>query len=97
MLRWRAGFNGGFSQTFFIEYRRRDEEKWKVIHIKDHNQNTYSIDGLTPETEYLIRLFSRNIKGDSGLSDAIPFITGKYNHKKLKTIYWLIYFFTMLK
>ncbi|XP_052073959.1 neural cell adhesion molecule 1-like [Mytilus californianus] len=79
IVQWIPKFHGGFQQSFHIQYRRRDVQYWNTKHVQDHTMNIYSIDGLTPGTEYLIRIYSSNRKGNSSFSDKKPFRTDATN------------------
>ncbi|CAC5390621.1 DSCAM [Mytilus coruscus] len=69
IVQWRERFNGGFPQSVVIQYRRRDVQFWNKIPASDPGMHTDYIDGLTPGTEYLIRMYSKNIRGDSNFTD----------------------------
>ncbi|CAC5368483.1 DSCAML1 [Mytilus coruscus] len=76
IVQWRARFHGGFPQSFFIQYRRRDVQYWNTIPVSDPKIHIDYIDGLTPGTEYFIRIYSKNIKGESNFTDVILIKTG---------------------
>ncbi|XP_076106289.1 neural cell adhesion molecule 1-B-like isoform X2 [Mytilus galloprovincialis] len=83
-VQWRERFNGGFPQSVFIQYRRRDVQYWNEIPVSDPGMHSDYIDGLTPGTEYLIRVYSKNMKGASNFTDMKLIRTG--NLKALQRI-----------
>lgn len=77
-MSWCPNFNGGFEQEFFLEYREKFRFTFTLIGpIKDTKEEkmNYSIDHLSPNTAYLIRIFSRNKIGDSGKTNNVVFKT----------------------
>lgn len=62
------GFNGGFNQLFFIQYRNIDRKWWTTTSpIKDNMENKikYTIYELVSNKQYSVRMFSRNVVRDS--------------------------------
>ncbi|CAC5421288.1 unnamed protein product [Mytilus coruscus] len=58
---WKPGFNGGYKQHFFVEYRSRQEHSWKILNASDYQSNTTTVvTNLAPGTKYFIRIFSKN-------------------------------------
>ncbi|CAC5393297.1 unnamed protein product [Mytilus coruscus] len=63
---WCPGFNGGFSQTFFIEYKTETEEVWRRTEsVMDNMQHTMStlLHDISPNTRYHVQVLSENIIG----------------------------------
>lgn len=79
-VQWRERFNGGFPQSVFIQYRRRDVQYWNEMPVSDSGMHSDYIDGLTPGTEYLIRVYSKNMKGASNFTDMKLIRTGKHHY-----------------
>lgn len=79
IVKWLAGNSGGILQTLLIEYRNRFESAWNVITITTEGKTSEVIDGLQTDTVYFIRMFSRNILGESNTTDEIIIKTGKLN------------------
>ncbi|XP_052074573.1 neural cell adhesion molecule 1-B-like isoform X7 [Mytilus californianus] len=90
IVQWRARFHGGFPQSFFIQYRRRDVQYWNTIPVSDPRMHIDSIDGLTPRTEYFIRIYSKNIKGKSNFTDVILIKTGITNDSDSENLVFLV-------
>ncbi|CAC5393252.1 [Mytilus coruscus] len=68
IVSWMSEFNGGFNQDFFIQYRTDDTELWTTIGpVKDNSEDKmkYPIYELVSTKQYCVRMFSRNIIGDS--------------------------------
>ena len=65
---WCPEYNGGDSQTFFIEYQQEADEMWtRSGPIIDNMQVMMSnlLNNMTPNTRYLVQMFSRNKIGES--------------------------------
>ncbi|XP_071181221.1 nephrin-like [Mytilus edulis] len=91
LIQWRERFHGGFPQSVYIQYRRRDVQYWNTIPVSDPGMHTGSIDGLTPGTEYLMRMYSKNIKGDSNFTDMKLIRTGSAEDSNSKTLVFLVF------
>ncbi|CAC5424079.1 unnamed protein product [Mytilus coruscus] len=78
IVKWRAGNSGGMQQTFLVEYRSRFELEWSVITAEGKTSKV--IDGLQMGTVYFVRMFSRNILGESNTTDEIIIKTVAGNH-----------------
>ncbi|VDI25834.1 Hypothetical predicted protein [Mytilus galloprovincialis] len=85
IVKWRAGNSGGMLQIFFIEYRNRFESEWNVITAEGKSSEV--IDGLQMGTVYFVRMFSRNILGESNTTDEIIIKTGN-QHFVIKSCSW---------
>ncbi|KAJ8307696.1 hypothetical protein KUTeg_014746 [Tegillarca granosa] len=71
---WKRGYNGGHEQTFVIRYTNTVTQETKETAIEDRNQSsnyTVEIDELEPDTTYNFRIYSKNEKGNSTLSDSL--------------------------
>ncbi|VDI39854.1 Hypothetical predicted protein [Mytilus galloprovincialis] len=70
IVRWTSGYNGGFQQSFFIQYRLRNTNIWSSIGpFNDTINNFYQVDGLDPNYGYELRMFSRNHYGSSNVTE----------------------------
>ncbi|KAL3887536.1 hypothetical protein ACJMK2_027476, partial [Sinanodonta woodiana] len=71
-LRWQAGYNGGYSQTFIVEISL-DNITWNnVSQVSAGNGDgwfTTVIEDLLPGSEYYLRLYAYNINGRGDLAD----------------------------
>ncbi|XP_076106287.1 cell adhesion molecule Dscam2-like [Mytilus galloprovincialis] len=90
-VHWRESFNGGFPQSVFIQYRRRDVQYWNEIPVSDPGMHSDYIDGLTPGTEYLIRVYSKNIKGASNFTDMKLIRTESAEDSDNETLVFLVF------
>ncbi|XP_052079069.1 uncharacterized protein LOC127717469 [Mytilus californianus] len=65
---WDPGFDGGYLQTFFVEYQQESENIWQrsgpVVDNRQVKMLTF-INELNPKTRYHIRVLSKNEIGDS--------------------------------
>ncbi|KAJ8305141.1 hypothetical protein KUTeg_017308 [Tegillarca granosa] len=85
---WRRGFNGGHAQTFVIRYNKTVTQETKEITIEDTNQSsnyTVEINELEPDTTYNFWIYSKNVKGNSTLSDNLFVQTLKEPERKSQT------------
>ncbi|XP_071149213.1 cell adhesion molecule DSCAM-like [Mytilus edulis] len=60
---WCPGFDGGFSQTFVIEYKTETEEMWKQTEpVTDNMQHTMKVRlyDISPNTRYYVQILSKN-------------------------------------
>ncbi|CAG2248792.1 unnamed protein product [Mytilus edulis] len=58
-----ARFDGGFSQTFVIEYKTESEEMWRQTEpVMDNLQHTmtYLLYDISPNTRYYVQVLSKN-------------------------------------
>ncbi|CAC5425388.1 unnamed protein product [Mytilus coruscus] len=90
-IQWRERFHGGFPQSVVIQYRRRDVQFWNEIPVSDPGMYTGSIDGLTPGTEYFIRIYSKNMKGASNFTDMKLIKTGSTEDSNNETLVFLVF------
>ncbi|CAG2242239.1 unnamed protein product [Mytilus edulis] len=72
-LSWIAGFNGGLEQTFTVQFKTIDNDKWNVlnVHINDVMTGStiyYTLDQLRPDTSYQVTVVSTNLQGQRNTS-----------------------------
>ncbi|CAC5372894.1 unnamed protein product [Mytilus coruscus] len=75
---WYSGYNGGFPQTFFIEYKQETNEIWRRSEpVIDNMQARMSniLFNMSPQTRYLIRVLSTNEIGESKKTTVTPIMT----------------------
>ncbi|XP_052224942.1 hemicentin-2-like [Dreissena polymorpha] len=75
---WLAGYNGGYIQTFYIEYKQIESQRWDqvtVVEDKHEQLMNITVGNLRPETEYQARIYAINKIGSSDISDSINFTT----------------------
>lgn len=71
-VEWTTNFNGGFKQSFFVEYREQGDKKWekvKTLPTTLNNRMFWTIGNLHEDRSYSFRMFSRNIIGDSNKTE----------------------------
>lgn len=71
---WKPGFDGDVLQRFIVEYTKIGDIHWN--YQTTGSSNFIIIGGLQPATKYLIRMFSRNLFGDSNRTEEILIQTG---------------------
>ena len=74
VVSWRPGFNGGFQQSFFVDYQANGNAYWNSIQASEEDRTI--IYGLQQETKYLIRMFARNMINDSSFTNVKVAETG---------------------
>ena len=67
---WDSGLNGGFIQTFVIQYRYEVQTIWEENFVEetaftDTETMMVVLDNLQTQTVYIIRMYSSNTKGNS--------------------------------
>ncbi|XP_076105772.1 nephrin-like [Mytilus galloprovincialis] len=72
-LSWIAGFNGGYNQTFKVQFKTTDTDIWNTTTIHTHDIKTGSVmhvtlDQLKPDTSYEVMVLSTNIHGNRNAS-----------------------------
>lgn len=72
-LSWIAGFNGGLEQTFTVQFKTIDNDKWKVKNVQINDIRTgskiyYPLDQLRPDTSYQVTVVSKNLQGQRNTS-----------------------------
>ena len=75
-MEWEPGINGGFVQTFVIQYRKEGQDKWdehfKVDNITaNQKRRKATFDNLVANSVYIIRMYSKNIRGNSSVTRQI--------------------------
>ncbi|RWS14198.1 hypothetical protein B4U79_12939 [Dinothrombium tinctorium] len=83
-LRWKEGFNGGFSNTEFIVTYYADGERWRNESCR--TMNPCKITGLESRTEYRFKVLAVNPRGYSSYSEEIREVT-KVNLKDMPNAY----------
>ncbi|CAC5402594.1 unnamed protein product [Mytilus coruscus] len=73
IISWIAGFNGGEPQTFFLQFKTSDDDKWntRIVHTNDTGTGStvyYTLDQLKLNTRYHVMVFSRNTYGHRNAS-----------------------------
>lgn len=72
IVSWSRGFNGGYNQLFFIQYRTDDTEEWTTAGpVNDvlEKKLKYTLYDLISNTQYHVCMFSRNTIGDSNTTN----------------------------
>ncbi|CAC5381193.1 unnamed protein product [Mytilus coruscus] len=72
-LSWIAGFNGGYDQTFTVQFKTTDNDIWNstTVHtneIKTGSAIYYTLDKLSPGTSYQVMVLSTNKHGSRNAS-----------------------------
>ncbi|XP_063412199.1 hemicentin-2-like [Mytilus trossulus] len=75
-VEWTTNFNGGFKQSFFVEYREQGNKRWekvKTLPTTLNNRMFWTIGNLHEDRSYSFRMFSRNKIGDSNTTREVDF------------------------
>ncbi|XP_052080663.1 uncharacterized protein LOC127718650 [Mytilus californianus] len=72
IVNWHKNFDGGFEQTFYIEFKIESKRNW--ISVKSFNTTpsaevSWQISGLRSSQTYFFRMFARNSLGESSKTD----------------------------
>lgn len=71
-VEWTPGQNGGFVQTFMIQYRTEGENKWKEDFVVEQKNESIStkvvLENLTANSIYIVRMHSMNVEGNSSFT-----------------------------
>ncbi|VDI37248.1 Hypothetical predicted protein, partial [Mytilus galloprovincialis] len=63
-VQWIPGYDGGQTQTFYIEYRITGSSEWVPWEVKNSNQfdsyMVYTLTGFQDETSYELRMYAKN-------------------------------------
>ena len=65
-VRWEANYNGGYEQSFHLNYRISDqgETEWKTIRVPPpESTNTFTLYNLQADTEYEFQVYASNRLG----------------------------------
>ena len=69
---WVPGYNGGFRQTFYIQFRIEHADTWTSIQAvtgqigqTNNRKHFYTVYNLRPRTAYEIRMYSSNVRNQS--------------------------------
>ncbi|VDI05334.1 Hypothetical predicted protein, partial [Mytilus galloprovincialis] len=86
---WDPGFDGGYQQTFFVEYRQESENTWKRSGpvVDDNRQVRFSkiLNSLNPKTRYQVRVLSKNEIGYSNQTAVTSVMTLEYRQESENT------------
>lgn len=78
-LRWLAGYNGGYDQTFVFDYRIEKTSSWNTQEynpdVSDKSVQTYQINELANGKLYEVRMCAKNSIGSSGYTSTISVST----------------------
>ncbi|CAG2229588.1 unnamed protein product [Mytilus edulis] len=78
-LRWLAGYNGGYDQTFVFDYRIEKTSSWNTQEynpdVSDKSIQTYQINELANGKLYEVRMCAKNWIGSSGYTSTISVST----------------------
>lgn len=78
-LRWLAGYNGGYDQTFVFDYRIEKTSSWNTQEynpdVSDKSVQTYQITGLANGKLYEVKMCAKNNLGSSGYTSTISVST----------------------
>ena len=78
VVEWIPGYNGGYEQTFNIQYRIVNESKiWMTQKIPQYNRQTYTLSELQGDTWYELRMFAGNKFDRSHFTYIQSMATGK--------------------
>lgn len=87
-LRWKEGFNGGYSNTEFIITYSLEGGKWKNESCR--TMNPCRITSLESRSEYVLKVLAINAGGQSPYSEEIT-VTTKVNLKDMPSAYEAYY------
>ncbi|ELT96996.1 hypothetical protein CAPTEDRAFT_199767 [Capitella teleta] len=73
-LKWEAGFNGGYPQTFKIKYQTSDS----VADVGSATASKYNVSNLMPSTNYTFFIYGLNQLGDGDFSKSISSTTSAF-------------------
>lgn len=69
VLEWKPKFDGGASQGFIVQYRKKVDEIWESIWIQSNETNdVVHISNLKPNTEYVLQMLAFNRLGNSSFT-----------------------------
>lgn len=90
-VKFKPGFNGGYPQTFIIEYRKASAAHWTRCEV--YNSDThYNIENLEFGTKYQIRIYSFNKLGNSTVIDGYDIQTKGILHLCVKIACNILFF-----
>ncbi|CAC5424009.1 unnamed protein product [Mytilus coruscus] len=72
-LSWIAGFDGGHNQTFTVQFKTTEDDRWKTKKVDTNEIRTgstvyYTLDHLKPDTSYQVMVLSTNKHGKRNAS-----------------------------
>ncbi|XP_076310450.1 nephrin-like isoform X2 [Tachypleus tridentatus] len=74
LLSWKAGFNGGFQQEFRVRFKKKLFEEYTYSNFIPGNASGTTIKDLSPQTDYVFEIMSRNVAGESDYSEEVAYI-----------------------
>ncbi|CAC5393267.1 unnamed protein product [Mytilus coruscus] len=93
LIKWYPGLNGGCSQHSFIEYRKISLKIWKntgPIPNQMEKDNIFTLSDLRPDTQYEIRMYTRNKAGNSVKTNITTILTRKLIEDRQYFLLWII-------
>ncbi|VDI57359.1 Hypothetical predicted protein [Mytilus galloprovincialis] len=84
-ISWCPGYDGGYPQTFFIEYKTEYEKKWRrsgrsVFALgNEKTRMTALLYAISPYTRYHVRVISKNEIGESDTTVVTVMTLGDYS------------------
>ena len=71
---WTPETDGGFEQTFHVQYKQDTKKEWTEVNVKEdqtteRGNRSVIIKNLSPGFTYQIRMFARNSKGRSPITE----------------------------
>ncbi|XP_052275684.1 uncharacterized protein LOC127874998 isoform X2 [Dreissena polymorpha] len=80
MFYWLTVYNGGRSQTFYIEYRKVDSTFWNNVTVDEKKSTScvmmnLTVNNMSPSTEYQARMYAKSTIGVSQPTEPITFRT----------------------
>ncbi|CAL1531983.1 unnamed protein product [Lymnaea stagnalis] len=64
-ISWKAGFNGGLTQSFRVRYKPVDARGYVYVDVRPFGATTFKIKGLELGTEYEMTVMAFNDRGES--------------------------------
>ncbi|XP_076102250.1 semaphorin-2A-like [Mytilus galloprovincialis] len=97
-LRWLAGYNGGYDQTFVFDYRIEKTSSWNTQEYNpddsDKSVQTYQINELANGKLYEVRMCAKNRIGSSGYTSTISVSTAS-TESDLYHVYIILFITTI--
>ncbi|XP_022236947.1 nephrin-like [Limulus polyphemus] len=66
---WKPGFDGGYSQTYDVFWKKEDDRNYSIFH--NINSSLYIFRNLKPKTKYLFKVVAKNHLGSSQPSEEL--------------------------
>ncbi|XP_013408315.1 hemicentin-1-like [Lingula anatina] len=90
-VQWTSNKNGGYEQTFTIQYKAPGEDWQSITNIEDpgyKRRRSYKVQNLQADTQYRFRVESRNKDGSGGYSYELVVQTKLDVKRNIATIKW---------